>query len=100
MTENIAHLDTRIAYGARCTWWDSIRKVGKTSPGQSGMSIPCCPHCRGVLFEVDNEGKWFASVDKYEADGHPGYRAMMEWARGKCFKDMVTLKRAYDDQPR
>jgi hypothetical protein len=92
---NIALLDNRIAYGARCTWWDGIRKVGKSAPGPSGHRLPCCPHCSGMLFEMENEGKWFAGVDKHN-EAVPGYRSMVEWARGKCFKNYGELKRAYD----
>lgn len=92
---NVALLDNRIAYGARCTWWDGIRKVGKSPPGPSGHSLPCCPHCRGMLFEMENEGKWFEGVDKHNT-AVPGYRAMVEWARGKCFKNYAELQRAYD----
>ena len=89
----MAYQDTRIPYGARCTWWDSIDKVGsRLTP--SG-SIPCCPHCRNVLFEVESEEVWFAGADRYEAAGHPGYRAMLEWGRGKCFPDLEALKDAY-----
>ena len=92
---NVTLLDNRIAYGARCTWWDGIRSVGKANPGASGHRLPCCPHCSGMLFEMENEGQWFAGVDRYEAAGHPGYRAMMEWARGKCFKNIAELEAAY-----
>jgi len=92
---NVAVLDNRIAYGARCMWWDGIRKVGKTAPGPSGHSLPCCPHCGGMLFEMDNEGQWFAGVDRHEKNGNPGYRAMVEWGRGKCFGTYDDLKRAY-----
>lgn len=86
--------DTRIVYGAGCTWWDSIDKVGKTE-GTAGFSLPCCPHCRSVLFEVPDEATWFKGVDGQEARGNPGYRAMIEWARGRCFRDFVALKEAY-----
>ncbi len=92
---NVARLDTRIAYGARCTWWDGIRKVEKM-PAGGGFLLPCCPHCHGMLFEVANEGEWFAAVDKHEAAGNPGYRATVEWGRGKCFRSYAELKRAYD----
>lgn len=90
---NVAILDNRIAYGARCTWWDGIRKVGKHPSG-----LPCCPHCRGMLFEMENESQWFAGADRYEADGHPGYRAMIEWARGRCFRNMAEIKAAYEQR--
>jgi hypothetical protein len=76
--------DTRIAYGTHCTWWDSIHRVGRTDPGVKGLSIPCCPHCGSTLFEFD----------------HPGYRRMMEWARGKCFPTMSALQSAYEKENR
>lgn len=83
--------DTRIVYGARCSWWDSIDKIGKTASG-----LPACPHCRSVLFEMRDEQTWFAGVDAYEKAGNPGYRKMIEWARGKCFPGYPAMKRAYD----
>lgn len=93
-------LDDRVAYGVHCTWWDDIRKAGKTKPGLSGHSLPCCPHCGGLLYEIDTEREWFAGVDKFEARGdpnyHSNYRKMVEWSRGKCFKGLLTMKAAYD----
>ena len=86
--------DPRIVYGARCTWWDSIDKVGHIPTGAS-RGLPCCPNCRSVLFECPNEGEWFTGIDRYEADGHPGYRNRMTWARGRCFPDMKTLDAIY-----
>lgn len=82
--------DERIAYGALCTWWDSIRKVGKNEVG-----LPCCPHCRGVLFETKDEATWFAAVDEHERLGNMNYRAMIEWSRGKCFRNYALLESAY-----
>jgi hypothetical protein len=88
--------DTRIPYGARCTWWDSIDNVGRRET-PSG-AIPCCPHCMNVLFEVESEKVWFESVDRHEANGNPGYRAMVEWSRGKCFRSYGDLKAAYAER--
>lgn len=85
--------DTRIPYGAQCTWWDSIDKVG-LRPSGSG-NIPCCPECGKMLFEVGSEEEWFEGVDRYTADGHPLYRDMVEWGRGKCFPNHEALKEAY-----
>lgn len=90
-----AFKDTRIPYGASCTWWDSIDKVG-TKESAGGHKLPCCPHCRGMLFEMSTPEEWFEGVDRYDASGHPGYRAMIEWARGKCFPGLTALKAAYD----
>lgn len=71
--------DTRVTYGARCTWWDSIDKVAKTPSG-----LPCCPHCGGVLFEVPSETEWWEQVDRC-ALIEPGYREFIEWLRDRCF---------------
>jgi len=69
----------RIVYGATCTWWDSIDKVAATDSG-----LPCCPHCRGVLFESSNDD-WEAQTMKHN-EKHPGYKEFIAWSRGKCFK--------------
>ncbi len=91
----VIRIDTRIPYGVRCTWWDSIDKVGQTSPSPSGIRLPCCPVCGGMLFEVGSEKEWFESVDRHEANGHPGYRKMVEWARGQCFPSYAAMSAAY-----
>lgn len=89
--------DQRIAYGATCSWWDSITEVAATPSG-----LPCCPHCGGVLFEVEDEAQWWAGVERYEENGHPGYRGMIEWARGKCFggPPLEAMSRAYELESR
>ena len=79
-----------MAYGARCTWWDSVRETSVTPAG-----VPCCPHCGGVLFEVPSERGWWAGVDAHEADGHPGYRAFIEWQRGRCYPNVELAAAAY-----
>jgi hypothetical protein len=79
---------TVIVYGAGCCWWDSIDKVARNPSG-----LPCCPHCRGVLFEAP-EADWWNGVDRHEAK-HPGYRAMMTWARGRCHLTMRAMEAAY-----
>lgn len=98
--------DTRIVYGVGCTWWDDIYKIGKTPPftvpgdGRDipvrvSPGLPCCPHCKGLLMEFPNLEAWMKNVDKFEADGHPGYRGLLEWQRGKCFKTMPLARAAY-----
>jgi hypothetical protein len=82
--------DTRIVYGAGCTWWDSIDKVGKHPKG-----LPCCPHCNSMLFEMDGPDMWWSGVAAYEAKGNPGYREMIEWMRGKCFPSIAAAKSAF-----
>lgn len=112
------HKDTRIAYGARCLWWDSIDQVGKTPPFRRGSlqppatpggparyvnegtgplspGLPCCPHCKGLLLEVPDMDSWMSSVRKHDANGNPGYVVFVEWLRGRCFKTMLEAKAAY-----
>jgi hypothetical protein len=89
--------DTRIAYGARCFWWDSIHEVGHLET-RNGATLPCCPHCSSVLFEVPDEETWFDAADRHEASGHPGYRAMIEWSRGKCFPSLEAAQKAYAER--
>ena len=79
----------RIVYGANCTWWDGIGKASQLPNG-----IPCCPFCKSVLFEFPNLEAFMAGSDKYEADGHPGYKNLLIWQRGKCFKTMGIAKKA------
>jgi len=86
--------DTRIVYGARCTWWDSIDKVA-----HNGL-LPCCPHCGGVLYENRDAKEWWDSVDAFEAKGHPGYHDFIEWLRGKCFPNKDAAKAAYESATR
>lgn len=83
--------DTRIVYGAACVWWDSIQNAAVNPLG-----IPCCPHCHSVLYEIDNIEKWWEGVGDFELKGHVGYRKLVEWQRGKCFKSMAEAKIAYD----
>lgn len=84
--------DTIIVYGARCVWWDDISKTANSGPGRSG--IPLCPHCHSPLFQMEPE-KWQASIDRYETEGHPGYRKQAEWMRGRCFTNMAAADSAY-----
>lgn len=94
----VTETDTRIVYGMRCVWWDGIEKVAKTPP-HNGISIPCCPHCGGVLMQADGPAQWWDWINKHEAAGHPGYRAFIGWMKGKCFPDMRAAKDAYEAKP-
>lgn len=82
--------DTRVVYGARCQWWDTIDKVSTT-----GTGLPICPNCGSPLFEVESLAEWWAGVDNYEGNGHPGYRALIEFGRGRCFPNIEALEAAH-----
>lgn len=92
-------MEELLTYGARCTWFGLISETSQV-PGTGGGGfggLPCCPYCGGVLMQLDSEKQWWDGVDKYEAEGHPGYRAMWEWQREqkKCFRTTNDLKQAF-----
>lgn len=84
--------DTRIVYGARCLWWDSIDKAHTLI----GSALPCCPHCTSPLFEVSSEAEWWQGVARHEAGGNEGYEAFVRWLRGKCYASMDDARAAYE----
>lgn len=95
--------DGRIAYGARCSWWGPI---GDVSTKPSGL--PCCPHCGGVLLEVESLAVWNLQVDSYTAQGAPAfaalggnpddYRRFIDFARGPCFPSSAEAATAFLEQ--
>lgn len=84
-------MDQRIVYGNNCSWWE---KIGKASILPSS-GLPCCPHCKGVLLEVESMAEWYAMVEEYERKGNPRYRDFVEWTRGKCFLSSKIAKQSY-----
>jgi len=83
--------DTRIVSGFSCAWWGSISEAAAFPNG-----IPCCPHCKGVLLETESLEAWWTAIDAFEANGNPGYRAIVEWLRGKHFHSFVIAREVYN----
>ena len=73
--------DPRIVYGARCSWWESIKHVGINQEN----GLPVCPHCGSPLLEVENEERWIKGAQNFEDEGMANYVEFIEWVRGKCF---------------
>ena len=86
--------DTRIVYGARCLWWDSIDKVSHVGSSR----LPCCPHCGSVLFECPTLDDFMKGAAEYEQQGHPDYQNQLKWMRGRCFRTLDEATRAYQAQ--
>jgi uncharacterized protein YbaR (Trm112 family) len=86
--------DRRIAYGAMCAWWGDIKDVGTLSD-YGDLHLPCCPHCRGTLFEVESEEKWLELCAEFEANGHPGYVGFIKWLKGKCYPTFEQAQAVY-----
>lgn len=82
-----------IAYGARCSWWDDKRKVGTKDGTRTGL--PCCPICKGVLFEQEDE-QWWNGVDARTLMVDPHYREFIEWSRGKCYPGYPAAYAAWE----
>ena len=60
--------------------------------------IPCCPFCKSVLFEFPNLAAFMEGVDKYEKEGNPGYRKLLNWQQGKCFRTMEDAQKVMDSE--
>lgn len=75
-----------IAYGMACTWHDDKANVAVD------RGLPCCPHCKGLLFEM-TEPEWLVGVAKHNV-AHPGYARFIVWAKGKCHPN---FKAAWDE---
>lgn len=99
--------DTRYVYGARCTWHGPISAVGKkviqnqppgAEPSGPPMTIPCCPHCEGILFEYPNKATWDNGVTQFDAK-HPGYVEFVEWlgVTGGCWPNHVAAADVYKE---
>lgn len=96
--------DPRFVYGVGCTWFGPVQAVGSTPPATMQINgktvqthgLPCCPHCRGLLLESPTAKEWWDLAKAYEADGHPGYIKMLQWAQGKCFKTTDDMRTAYE----
>lgn len=86
-----------IAYGATCVWWDDKEKVDILGSGL-GSGLPCCPHCKGVLCEMP-EMEWASSVEDRDKED-PGYKSVIYWGRGKCFRTYYDLLQAYKNEIR
>ena len=82
--------DQTIVYGL-CTWWDSIDKANSATP------VPTCPHCGSPLFEM-TEAEWWNGVERHVIEGNPDFRSLIEWMRGRCFKNYALAKAAYAEE--
>lgn len=118
--------DSRFCYGANCTWFGPITDVGSTGkykvkdkaehfppfPGSADavdISLPCCPCCGGMLFELPQESEFWLALQMFEAGTyqtqaeqpaarpHPGYEAMWKWQQEQktCFATAQELAAAF-----
>lgn len=87
-----------VAYGAQCTWWDLKNQVGLIHSPNTKFPLPCCPHCRRMLFEMTRT-EWDAAIAKYVSENdNPSYADMIFWGRGKCFSNYAELKNRWENR--
>lgn len=90
-------------YSAMCSWHGPISAVGKTKPtpprtafvGKTpidvgGVSLPCCPFCGSMLFQVNSELEWQTGAKNHEALGHTHYVSFLDWTRtqSRCWPSL------------
>ncbi len=84
--------DTRYCYSATCSWHGPITEVGKTKPIEGVLvkagnriippiSLPCCPFCGSMLFEMPTQKEWDEGASVHESQGHTHYVAFLAWTR-------------------
>lgn len=81
-----------IAYGARCSWYDD--KANAATLDGTPTGLPCCPHCRGVLFEIERHA-WDLGVRERRAfesfADRDDYPDLVTWAHGRCFTTPIAM---------
>jgi len=71
--------------------------IASTKPTEPQMVFHAALIVGAFCFsDLRRTGGW--GVDEYEVDGHPGYRAFVEWWRGQCFQTMEDARTAYKDR--
>jgi hypothetical protein len=81
--------DTRVVYGAHCSWWDSIDNAGRVP----GSSLPGCPYCGSPLYEAPNIDEYLKGAYERGDD----YVAMLMWLRGReCFRSLADAVQAWE----
>jgi len=110
--------DTRIVYGATCTWWGKIQdahtpnkiahyrdlEAQVANRQRPELDIPLCPSCYGNLLQVPDIDAFWRAVGWFErgehgvARKHPGYTDFMRWMERRCFRDIYLATVAYKSQ--
>lgn len=98
MNNNLKETELRV-YGATCSWTGPISAVKKI------QGIPVCPHCNGVLFQME-EKDWQDGIKMHSdrsSDVH--YPAFVKWleTRGACSpirnKGFEKLREEFNNLP-
>lgn len=85
-------MDTRIVYGAVCSYWGSIYSIAV----HPGTGLPVCPHCHRPLCEMDNEQEWMDNAKKHEDGGNPGYLSFILWLKERrCYRTVAEARTDY-----
>jgi len=86
---------SRVVFGAACCWWDRLEAAAQRDTG-----LPCCPHCGGLLYELEQDSWWSFARQHAEEARDERYLAFLEWLQGRCFPHVDFARRAFDDLTR
>ncbi len=82
-----------------CTYWTDDWEALKHTPVPEGAAIssgiPCCPECGSVGYQMTLQA-WNEGIEKYEADGNPGYGDFINEMKGKCHGPKTTLAELWE----
>jgi hypothetical protein len=82
-----------MVYSAHCTWCAPISKASKLESG-----IPCCPHCKSVLFQMER-ADWDKGVVGFIAsNGDHAYPSYLEWVAttDRCYRTYKEARAAFN----
>lgn len=96
-------------YSANCSWHGPIAEVGKTTARREpliikgikvpDMSLPCCPFCGSVLFQVDSVATWNNGALEHERKGHANYVEFLNWTRqqSRCWPSLRDASKTFEE---
>lgn len=84
-----------ILSGTHCSWWDSADRAGDHKLRRGSVKV--CPKCGGPLQSWPSEEAWLRQVAEY-AKLNPEYTELVNFSRGKCFRKLDDLEKAYNEQ--
>lgn len=94
--EPLLEADDRIVYGIRCTWWDSIDKIGfkpAAKRDEDQTPKPCCARCGGPIAVLPLYN-WQQAMIKAE-NLHAGYAEFLSWCRSRCYRSYEEAAEYY-----
>ena len=87
-----------IAFGIDCLWWDVAANAVRKEVTLLSTELRC-PHCGGRCGVANSKVQFLEMLRRFEVIGFVGFREMMIWAQGKCFRNRAEAWNAYRARP-